>query len=97
MVSCFYSSNMECISSLTFLNYCFYVNILTRKFKKGLTGIEQKVLRNFDPYDAAEEAWPGFNLKALLLFSIYFAGEFSIIVLFYRMFRNFLGKINKEM
>jgi len=40
---------------------------------------------------------PGFNLKALLLFSICLAGKLSIIVLFYRMFRNFLGKINKEM
>jgi hypothetical protein len=38
--------------------------------------MEQKVLRNVDPYDAAGDAWLGFNLKALLLFSIYFAGEF---------------------
>jgi hypothetical protein len=45
--------------------------------------------------EAIGEEWIGFNTKALLLFSIYFGGELLIIVLFYRLFRNFLGIVNK--
>lgn len=45
--------------------------------------------------EAIGEEWIGLNTKALLLFSIYFGGELIIIVLFYRLFRNFLGIVNK--
>lgn len=45
--------------------------------------------------EAIGEEWIGFNTKALLLFSIYFGGELIIIVLFFRLFRNFLGIVNK--
>lgn len=54
-----------------------------------LSGIGLAVL------EAIGEEWIGFNTKALLLFSIYFGGELIIIALFYRLFRNFLGIVNK--
>jgi hypothetical protein len=43
------------------------------------------------------DEWSGFNLKAYLPFSLYLGGEFSIIVLFYKVFRKYLGLVNKEM
>jgi hypothetical protein len=39
------------------------------------------------------EKWLGVSLKSLLLFSVYIVGEAIIIVLFYRIFREYLGII----
>lgn len=39
------------------------------------------------------EKWLGVNLKSLLLFSVYIVGEAIIIVLFYHIFRKYLGII----
>jgi hypothetical protein len=47
--------------------------------------------------EAIGDKWLGFNLKALMLFSVYLGGEFIIIVLFYMVFGKYLGLVNKEM
>jgi hypothetical protein len=42
------------------------------------------------------EEWIGFTKKSLLLFSVYLGGESAIILLFYGLFGNYLGMVNKE-
>jgi hypothetical protein len=47
-------------------------------------------------FEATGDNWIDFNSKALLVFSIYIGGEFIVVLLFYVLFRRYLGIINKE-
>jgi hypothetical protein len=55
-----------------------------------LSGISQTLL------EAIGEEWIVFNIKALLLFSVFFGGESIIVVLFYGLFCKYLGLVNNE-